>query len=236
MISSKAEGIVIRTIKYSDSQLIVSLFTKEYGRISTIVNRSRKKGSSNFFQPLFHLGFEMNYSEKKTVQRISQLQFKKPYQSIPFSITKNTIAQFLAEVLNKVIPENEPDNELYSYLTNAFHLFDEVNENTQSFHLVFLLHLTRFLGFYPGRKNVNNRFFSPSEGTYVSKIMHDTIPDALSEQFDKLANTPVSLFYEINLKKDTQSALLSHLIDFYKVQMNVGDLKSYNILKQVFSQ
>lgn len=236
MISSKAEGIVFRSVKYAENQLIVSIYTREYGRISTIVNRSRKKGSSNFFQPLFHLNFEINFIEKKSVQRISQLHFNKPYQTIPFSINKNTIAQFLAEVLYKVIPENEPDRELFAFLCNAFHLFDDVKENAQYFHLVFLMQLTRFLGFYPGRKDVDNAFFSPSEGTFVSKIMPDTIPDALSEPFDKLGNTPLSRFYELDLKKDTQSVLLSHLIDFYKVQMNVGELKTYNILKQVFSQ
>jgi DNA repair protein RecO (recombination protein O) len=236
MKSSSVEGVVIRTIKYSDSQLIVHLFTKDYGRISTIVNRNRKKGSSNFFQPLFHLNFEMAYNEKKSVQRISQLRFMQAYQSIPFSIAKNTIAQFLSEILYKVIPENESDKELYAFLTNAIHLFDEENEGTSYFHLVFLVHLTRFLGFYPGRKNVENSFFSPSEGTYVSKIMHDTVPDSLSMSFDQLLSTPISRFYELELKKDTQRELLVYLIDFYKVQMNVGALKSYEVLKQVFSE
>lgn len=236
MKSSSVEGIVIRAIKYSDSQLIVHFFTKEYGRISTIVNRGRKKGSSNFFQPLFHLSFEMVYTEKKSLQRISQLRFMQTYQSIPFSIGKNTIAQFLSEILNKVIPENEPDKELFVFLSNAFHLFDEEHEGVQYFHLVFLIHLTRFLGFYPGRKGEENAFFSPSEGTYVSKIMHDTVPDSLSDSFDELLSIPISRFSELKLKKDTQRELLSHLIDFYRVQMNVGALKTYEVLKQVFSE
>jgi len=235
MSPTSVEGIVIRAIKYSDSQLIVHLFTKEYGRISTIVNRSRKKGSSNFFQPLFHLNFEMTFTDRKSVQRISQLRFAQPYRSIPFSITKNTIAQFISEVLSKVVPENEPDKDLFLFLSNAIHLFDEVDENAQYFHLVFLVHLTRFLGVFPGRRGPENTFFSPSEGTYVSKIMHDTIPDELSDQFDKLVSIPLSQFNSLQLKKDTQKELLAHLIDFYRVQLNVGELKTYAVLKQIFS-
>lgn len=235
MSSTTTEGIVLRTIRYSESQLIVHLFTHQFGRISTIVRKNRKKGSSNYYQPLFHLSFEINYSPKKSVQRIQQVRFAAPYTNIPFSIQKSTVVQFLSEILSKVIPEQEPDQEFFNFLTNAFHLFDEEELNPQHFHLVFLLHLTRFLGVFPSGKSGKHGWFSPSEGAFVPQIMHDTIPEELSNAFEELLHTPLSGYHQLTLDRGTNQALLNQLLDYYSIQLNVSNLKSYEVLKQVFN-
>ncbi len=234
-MSTTTEGIVLRTIRYSESQLIVHLLTKEYGRISAIVRRNRRKGSSNYFQPLFHLSLEVNFIPQKSMQRIQQLRFAAPYADIPFSVQKSTVAQFIAEILTKVVPEQEPDREFFSFLTNAFHLFDEERENPQHFHVLFLLHLTRFLGIYPSRKTDKQAWFSPSEGTFVPQIMHDTIPEELNLNFNKLLHTPLSGFHELKFDRMTNQALLAQILDYYYIQLNISKLKTYDVLKQVFN-
>lgn len=234
MTKNNTEGIILRAIPHSGSQYIVQLYTREYGKTSAITTRSRKRGSSNYFQPLFHLNCEINYNEKHTIHRITQLRFAQPYKSIPFSIKKHAVAQFLAEILNKVIPENEPEYELFDFLINAFHLYDQTIKNTHNFHLYFLIHLTRFLGFYPGKNN-NNQYFSPSEGTFVPQIMHDTVPEELNQTFEEVLNTPFSLYETISIQNKTQTKLLEKILDFYKIHLNVAHIKSYQILKQVFA-
>jgi len=235
MSSTTTEAVVLRVIRYSDSQSILHLYTKDFGRIAAMVRRNRKKGSFNYYQPLFHLSFEINHQNQKTIQRISQIRFAAPYRHIPFSVTKATVAQFLAEILSKVIPEHEPDQELFSFLTSAFHLFDQQTNNFNAFHVVFLVHLTRFLGFYPGQRGEASSYFSPSEGTYVGQIMHDTIPQNISEPFDELLQTKISAFYKLRLEHDVLQELLSRILDFYRIHLNVNQLKSYDILKQVFN-
>ncbi len=235
MSKTTNEGIVLRVIRYSDSQSIIHLFTKDFGRIAAMVSRNRKKGSSNYYQPLFHLSFEINHQNQKSIQRISQVRFSTPYREIPFSIAKSTVAQFLAEILSKVIPEHEPDQELFSFLTSAFHLFDEQMYHFNTFHPVFLVHLTRFLGFYPGQRGNASSYFSPSEGTYVGQIMHDTIPQNISRPFDQLLQTKISEFYKLDLDHAVLQELLSRILDFYRIHLNVNQLKSYDILKQVFN-
>lgn len=232
---NKAEGIVIKTIRYSESQLVLHLFTKSHGRMAAIVRRNRKKGSSNYFQPLFLLSFEMNYSARKSMQRISQPGFVVPYVDIPFSVVKSAVAQFLAEILSQVIPEHEPDAELYNFLSTAFQLYDRSHQNIGNFHLVFLIKLTRFLGFYPGKKTHSQSYFSPSEGTFVPQIMHDTMPDHLGSAFDRVLEAGLADFHLLQLDAALRNQLLSQVLNFYKAQLNVHHLKSYEVLKTVFN-
>lgn len=234
MSNTSTEAIVLKKIKYKENRLIVHLFTKDYGRIAGITTLSKKRKMANYFQPLYHLSFEVNYNEKKTLHPLQQVRFSAPYTHIPFSVKKHTVAQFLAEILGKVLAENEPDQELFRFFTNAIHLYDQINDNIRPFHLLFLIHLTRFLGFYPGRKTSSNDFFSPSEGTFVPQIMHDTMPDNLSSIFENILNVPFSKFNEISITGRAQSELLDKVLEFYKIHLNLSNLKSYSILKQVF--
>lgn len=235
MNNKNIAGIVLKVVRYGDNQLIVHLYTKQYGRIAVMARRKNKAGGANYFQPLFQLNLSLNFQEKKSIHNASSISFFLPYQTIPFSVVKNTIVQFLAEILEKVIPEREPAPELFDFITNSLLLFDRTDTNNHLFHLVFLTRLTRHLGFFPGGRNSTAEWFSPSEGTFVSKIMHDTISEELSIHFENLINTPVSGFSELNLPKQYQNELLSYIVNIYKNQLNLKNLKSHEILKQVFN-
>ncbi|MDA3867149.1 MAG: DNA repair protein RecO [Salinivirgaceae bacterium] len=235
MSKSTVQGIVLKTIRYSDNDIIIHLFTREFGRIAIMVRRSKKAGRSNYYQPLFQLSVVVNFNEKRTIHRASQVSFLTPYVSIPFAIKKNTVTQFLAEILGKVISEHEPDDELYDFVSGALLLFDRTDTNTHVFHLVFLTQLTRFLGFFPGSDNRQQGWFSPSEGTFVPQIMHDTIPQELSSEFENLLRTPVSKYTTIKVASNLHHQLLDYIVQLYQVQLNALNLKSYDILKQVFA-
>jgi len=134
-----------------------------------------------------------------------------------------------------VVPEQQPDKEFFSFLSNAFQLFDAEKKNPQNFHLLFLLHLTRFLGIFPSKKTKNQAWFSPSEGAFVTQIMHDTIPEELNASFSQLLHTPLSGFHELQLDRITNQALLNQLLEYYYIQLNMSKLKTYEILRQVFN-
>jgi DNA repair protein RecO (recombination protein O) len=114
-------------------------------------------------------------------------------------------------------------------------LFDRTDKNTHVFHLVFLTQLTRFLGFFPGSDNRQQGWFSPSEGTFVPQIMHDTIPQELTSEFENLLKTPVSQYANVDVANDFHHQLLDYIVQLYQVQLNAFNLKSYDILKQVFA-
>ncbi len=104
------EGIVLHFIKYGESSVIVTIFTRDFGRQSYMVNAARSRKSqnkSNLLQPLFLVDLVAYQKPTNELHRIKELKSNQVYQNIPFNITKSSLAIFIAEVLYKSINEQE---------------------------------------------------------------------------------------------------------------------------------
>jgi DNA repair protein RecO (recombination protein O) len=139
-ISQKTRGIVLQQIKYSDSQIIAHIYTEQFGRQAFMFRRakSKKSGNSlNFLQPLFLLEIEAQIKDKRQIQRARELRNYPHFNNIPFDITKSSIAIFLAEILSRVLKEEEANAELFNFLYHSVLLLDEEKEHFANFHLLF---------------------------------------------------------------------------------------------------
>ena len=75
MTTHKTKGIVLRTVKYGETSVIVAVFTEKFGVQSYLVNGVRistKKGSgkANLFQPSAILEMVVYHNELKQLQRL----------------------------------------------------------------------------------------------------------------------------------------------------------------------
>ena len=148
-------GIVLRTVKYGDASLIVDLFTERYGRMSFMASTSRAKRSVrsvSFWQPLSMVEFsaELRPNAGK-LPRPADVRSYYNYQDLPFSPVKSTLALFLSEFLSAALREEKDNPLLYKYVESSLQWLDMVESpaSMANFHLVFLMHLSRFIGIYP---------------------------------------------------------------------------------------
>ena len=110
----KTRGIVLRTVKYGETSLIVDLFTELFGRQSYLVNgvrtSSRKgMGKANLFQPAANLELEAYHQELKNLQRLKEFRWATLYQHLYFDVLKNSVALFMVELLQKTLKQPEPN-------------------------------------------------------------------------------------------------------------------------------
>ena len=115
----KTRGIVLHSIKYGDSGIITSIYTELFGRVSFIMQGIRSKKSlvkGSYLQSLFLVEMELYYKPGRELHRIREIKNAVPFASIPFEIAKSTQAIFLAEVLNKILREEEPQQKLFEFL------------------------------------------------------------------------------------------------------------------------
>ncbi|MFA4853518.1 MAG: recombination protein O N-terminal domain-containing protein, partial [Bacteroidales bacterium] len=64
----KSRGIVLHSIKYSDSSLIVKIYTENFGLQSYILRSARNRKSKmkvGIFQPLALLNFVVSHNKKR---------------------------------------------------------------------------------------------------------------------------------------------------------------------------
>lgn len=235
------EGIVLHSIKYGETSVIATIFTREFGRQSYIVNASRTRKSKNkagLLQPLFLVDLEVYQKQTREVQRIKEMKALQPYQNIPFDITKSTQAIFLAEMLYKTIHEQESYPELFDYIKSALLYFDLMEKGWQNFHLYFLFRLTEYFGFMPDtRKTGFESWLDLRKGEIVSfEPSHPLFANKeTTEHLIQLSLLKINELDQFHISRSMRETLLSVLVDYYQLHFeNLGEIKSLHVLKELF--
>ena len=151
------QAIVLSVLKYGDTSLIVKCLTKEDGvksyMIRGVLKAKKSKLKPAYFQPLTQLNLTASHTHKNTLNSIKEVQVINPYKTIYTSIIKQSIVLFLSEVLSYVIREEEQNEDLYNYLEAGL-IWLDTHDSIANFHLLFLLNLSSFLGFYPDTEEI----------------------------------------------------------------------------------
>lgn len=241
MAAVDTKAIVINAIKYSDTSLIVKLYTRECGLVSYMLKGvlKSKKGKLKpaYFQPLTQLRIIASHQEKRSLQLIKDAQVEVIYQTIQTDIVKQSIAMFVSEVMSSAIQEEESNHLLYDYLETSF-LWLDTHDNISNFHILFLLNLTRFLGFYPEAPDDSKKGFHLREGTFTNQLYDkEVIKDDEFIRFKKLLGTNFDGIESINFSKGQRQNLLRILIRYFELHLGgFKKPKSLDILEAVFSR
>ncbi|MBN2482111.1 MAG: DNA repair protein RecO [Bacteroidales bacterium] len=229
----KTRAVVLHHIKYSESSILLYCYTEQYGRMSCIVNRIKTKNTKvpgHLFQPLTILNMEVYYKVNRGIQRVKELSCLLTYSTIPYQTGKSCIAIFVAEVLYKTLHEEESNPVLFNFLLNMLQVFDMNTENTANFHLMFMLHYSRFLGFFPaGLLNDHKQADSSDLQIFL------TLPDDAMHSVKQMLQWPDVQLEKIRLNNRTRTLILDRLIQFYSMHMEgTFKIKSIPVLKEVF--
>ena len=235
------EGIVLHFIKYGESSVIATIYTRDFGRQSYLVNAARSKKSQNkasLLQPIFLVDMIAYQKQSRELHRIKELRSHHVYQNIPFEITKSSTAIFLAEVLYKSINEQESYPEMYDFIKNSLLWFDLMEKGSNNFHIWFLFRLTEYLGFLPDTSRVGFEgwfdsrkgavvHFQPSHPFYANK--------EATENLIQLSALKIQEISEFEISRKMRDTLISVLIDYYQLHFDdLGEIKSLNVLREVF--
>jgi DNA repair protein RecO (recombination protein O) len=236
----KTRGIVFKVTDYGESSVIAQVYTEKFGLQSYIVNGAKKpkaKIHRNMLQPLHLLDMVVYHKNNGSVQRIAELKNVPLLQSIPYDVIKSSIVMFLNEVLYKSIKQQQGDEQLFSFIFHAVELLDHQIASPANFHLIFLLRLSRYLGFYPDNykpegadffdmKNGVFAKYKPESWQYLSPPHTQNFYMLMQQGFEGMEN--------INLKNDERRYLLSKLLEFYALHVEgFGNIRSHEVLEDV---
>ncbi len=241
MKSYKARGVVLHTLKYGDSSMVVYLLTDIGGRRSYMaqgVRSARGRGSKlALFQPMFAVEFEGLESPRRQMDSFKEVRSGAVLRSVPFDVRKSTIALFMAEVLYRLVRESEPNGPLFDFVWGSVGALDAMEEGVANFHLWFLANLSRFLGFYPGNTYAAGDSFDIREGLYTK-----TVPPHVSSMSPECARTMNDLIQcdvrclgEIGLNRRQRVGFLDALLVYYGYHLDaIRAVQSVKILQEVF--
>ena len=234
----KTKAIVISSLRYQEKSLIIKCFTEAAGLKSYFVRDafSGKKSSQKtaYFQPLNILDIEATHKNKGTLEYFKEVKLAHPYHTISSDIIKSTLAIFISEVLHHSIKEEEKNELLYHFLETAL-LWLDSHDEVANFHLILLLEVTKFLGFYPEKPANENAFFEMTEGVFIPQ---ETL-SCLSARETLLLKRLMGLRFDNSGKAfhvSDRHTLLKILLDYYAFHLDgFRRPNSLDVLKEVFS-
>lgn len=237
----KTKGIVLRTVKYGDTSVIVTIFTELFGLQSYIVNgvrTSSKKtgGKAASFQPSAILDLVVYHNELKQINRIREFKWAHIFQHIFSDITKNAVAVFMIELLVKCLKQPEPDPELFNFAEDALiHLDHSEAGVTANFPLYFALHLPVFFGF---RISTNpGIYLDLKEGEFTdTQPLHPHFLEGKQAEITAqvLQVMQPSELAGIRLNQEFRRSLLFAYEKYYALHIpDFGSMKTLPVLKEI---
>jgi DNA repair protein RecO (recombination protein O) len=240
----KTKGIVLRTVKYGETSVIVTILTELFGLQSYLVNgvrtNSRKGGSkAGLFQPAAILDLVIYHQETKNLHRLKEFGWNHLYQHIFSDVVTHAVALFMIELLQKCLKQPEPNEELYYFMEDALKGLDQSGFQVQAnFPLFFALHLAGFFGLRIDDNYSEKRNFLDLEEGYFSeeKPLHPHyLENPLSEISSHLLKIrqPAEL-EDLPLNKEKRRLLLMAYEDFYSMHITgFTALKTLPILRTI---
>jgi len=146
----KTRAIVTRSIKWGDSSKIVSLFTRDLGRIDVIAKGARKKNNlyQGILETLNFIETIIYYSPKRSLQNIGTVTIEDNFIDIRKNIVKTGYAFSIIELLNIFFIDTESEPIFFDFVVYIIYYIQSDKKNEIAFWF-FILKLTSFLGFKP---------------------------------------------------------------------------------------
>lgn len=237
---SKTQGIVLHSFKYAENSLITSIYTREHGRVSCLiqgVHTKKSKFKPAFFQPLTILEVELHFAQNKDLHTLKDISVTQPLHSLHSNPYKNAIVLFLGEILYRTLREGEHGEQLFNYISHSIELLDTMHDNFSNFHLVFTAHLSKYLGFFPHNFYTEAKpFFNAKTASFESSKTVHSIDQKASLLFSNILTSDFTNIQSLDLNQQYRGIILETIVDFYMLHLpGLKEIKSLDVLKTVFS-
>jgi len=242
-MTHKTKGIVLRSIKYGETSLVVTIFTEMFGIQTYMVNgvRTSKRSASkaNHFQPTAILDLVVYHSENKSMQRIKEFSWAYLYSKLLSDVIKNSIGSFMAELLHKCLKQPEANADLYNFCEESFLELDRANKVVAAnFALFFTLHLTHFFGFRMiDNYSSDHLFLDLQEGNFIDH--QPTHPHFIEGKNAELTAQLLKVMQpdeleQFNLNGEIRRLLLLRYLEYYALHIHdFGQMKTLLVLHEV---
>ena len=235
--------IVFHSIKYRESDLLISAYTASHGRQTFLLPRSRtakKQGAAARIFPLNILDAEVYYKAKAPIHYIKTLQPAIGLNGLRSNLYKSSIALFLGEILYKSIKEEEANLPLYQFLKESIQTLNDLTCSVANFHLYFLVQLCGHLGYAPllNYHPEKTPLFDMAQGAFVasgtrSDFLFSKEESLLLSQLSGLTEASEAAHLPLNGAQRHQCVM--RIIHYLHYHLGFSlDIKSPDVLRQLF--
>ena len=239
LVRSKAG--VLPPVKYNDASVVVETYTEAEGRVAFLVRVPKTRRAavkSVLFSPLALLELEWNARPAAGLQHVRNAKPYVVFASIPYDPPKTCIALFIAEFLCAALKAPQPDEGVFGFVETSVRWLDAVGDGSANFHLVFLLHLSHYLGVRPNFEGyAEGCYFDLQSGRYCT--LHPqhghVLEPAEAALLPKLMRMKYATASRFAFTRGQRRRLLDAINEYYSLHLpSFPGLKSLDVLHEVF--
>lgn len=229
------EGIVLSRKAYSESSIILHVFTRHSGQQHFIYQGFKKKKGQMLF-PLAWIRFSFYRRNDSTLGKISETEQVIPLINLVSNPIKSSLAFFIAEMLENMTQINHQDERLYQFITEEIQWLNQTEE-WSNYLVWFLAALTRIEGFQPEIKSDTPNYFDLQEGVFTNET--PLLPAYLEDPWlhwmvDSLQRDKAD-FLAFSIPKEERIQLVDAWIQYYEFHVSgMKRLKTLEIIRTVF--
>lgn len=187
MMIINTQGIVLKAVRYKESDLILTIFTRKLGKVSAIAKGAKRNKSSLLFtsQPFSYA----NYTLRKhgTMYKVSQSDIIKSFYNISYDINAFSYATYITKLVEDSIFENQTNNRLFILLAQTLYLYSSLDVDYKYITRAFELKFLDYIGYKPivnrcvscKTKNLQESVFNIYEGGILCKDCQNNFSDNL---------------------------------------------------------
>ncbi len=203
-----SEAVILRTWPVQEADLIVSFFTRDYGKLKGIAKSALKsrKRFGGALEPMTLTRAWFAERPRQELVRLDQLEILRSPLSLPVDYTRAAVLSFFAEALEETLPEHDPQDAVYRLLVSVL----EETTCAQAWLPLtyFSLWMTRLMGWLPELNRCNicgealtselpRTFHSQADGLFCathSSIGHTTLSNDSWQLAQRILRYPIKTF------------------------------------------
>ncbi len=240
----KCEGIILRTTDYGETNKIVTLFTREWGKYGVMANGAKKTKSrlAAITQPFTYGNFLVQ--KGRGMGRLQQGEIITSLRSIKEDIFLTAYASFLVELTDRSLDENKSNPFLFELLLQSLSYLNE-GYDPEIIKNIYEIKMLNVLGLHPALDQCAS--CGSMEGTFSFSIREGGILchrcihiDPYHFKITPAAVRLLRIFYYLDMKrlgsisvKPETKAELKTVIDSYYDEYSGLFLKSKKFLEQM---
>lgn len=241
MAIEKITGIVTDVLKHSDRHNVLTLFTREKGRVSLLSSAGTGKTArlrNASLMPLSIITADVNFNGSRDLQFLGKFSRDRLWRDIYFKPVKSAIALFIAEFVNTYIRNSGPDETLWDFVAGAISQLDSLRGGAANFHLAFLIDFLGPAGIRPDLTDWRRDTWFDMRGGTMSILPpphHDTLTPSEAAILPLLTRMNLRTAPLFRLNAPQRRKLLSGLLRYYALHFpGMANLKSPEVLADVF--
>lgn len=242
LMNRNIEMICLRTVKYSDSAAVLTVFSRQCGRMAFIVPAGNGRTATRIraiTQPLCIVEGVADIKPGRDLHRISEIRQIVPLGALQANPLKCAIALFLAEITGIMLREGMPDENTWQFLSHAVTSLEALpKKSIANFHLWFLYRLGDRLGVKPDSSTYSpGRIFDINDGIFrnTAPLHTNYVGPQQAREVALLDRMTIDNLHAFKLTRDQRNEILDGMLRYLSLHYApIGTIKSLDVLRALF--